>query len=323
MLHIEYSFTTAESLASKLEKHLFGNVLIDIGNQSPPSETFFRKTIARHTVFVVTHATTADIPNAWLNTGASIVYAPDSIAQTESDRIKPLEAKPEAIAEYEASPAMIANHIASIAKFDSQTGLIPTVVSDQTGATLGLAYSNPQTIQQSLETATGTYWSRSRNEVWVKGLTSGATQQLLRVDLDCDQDTLRFIVNQNLPGFCHKNRWSCFSENENNLTAIERHLLQTIQTSEPGSYTAKLIGDRGLLHAKILEEAQEVVDATTRDEIIWETADLLYFAMTHALANDIRLEEITSELRRRTFKVSRRGGAAKPRFQSDSPTSQQ
>ena len=105
-------------------------------------------------------------------------------------------------------------------QFDAQ-GLVPAVVQDvETNQVLMMAYMNTDTLRQTLETGQMTYWSRSRQAVWVKGETSGHTQRLIEAYVDCDGDTLLFKVDQTGPA-CHTNNPSCFyrkweQPNENN-----------------------------------------------------------------------------------------------------------
>ena len=86
----------------------------------------------------------------------------------------------------------------------------PTVVCDEAGRTLGLVWSTRASLARAVAERRGIYWSRSRQSIWEKGATSGNTQQLLRVELDCDRDALRFTVRQLGAGFCHLNRRSCW-----------------------------------------------------------------------------------------------------------------
>ena len=92
---------------------------------------------------------------------------------------------------------------------DKGGGLVPTIVIDIDGTVLMLAYSNSPSLVSTFETGRGTYWSRSRQELWVKGATSGNTQELLTARYDCDRDTLLFTVRQQGPA-CHLGKRSCF-----------------------------------------------------------------------------------------------------------------
>jgi len=96
-----------------------------------------------------------------------------------------------------------------------QAGLVPVVVQDvTTGAVLMLAWANQEALDATLATRRGTYWSRSRNQLWVKGATSGHTQKVTRVALDCDGDAVLYQVEQTGPA-CHTGTYSCFDERIN------------------------------------------------------------------------------------------------------------
>lgn len=105
--------------------------------------------------------------------------------------------------------------------FDEK-GLVPAIAQDEeTGQVLMLAYMNEETLRQTIETGVMTYWSRSRQEVWVKGETSGNTQDVRAVHLDCDGDALVFEVDQN-GAACHTGYYSCFFRSlENGELAVE------------------------------------------------------------------------------------------------------
>ncbi len=94
--------------------------------------------------------------------------------------------------------------------FKKGNGLIPVIVQDaKTKEILMQAYANRQAVEHTLKTKKGTYWSRSRNELWVKGETSGNTQKVISVRTDCDYDSLLYIVEQTGPA-CHTGEYSCF-----------------------------------------------------------------------------------------------------------------
>ncbi|OZJ04302.1 hypothetical protein BZG36_02590 [Bifiguratus adelaidae] len=195
---------------------------------------------------------------------------------------------------------------------DRADGLIPTMVVDQSNTALGLVYSSVQSVAESLKIGQGVYQSRSRG-LWHKGATSGATQTLVAIDFDCDADTLRFIVQQHGAGFCHLNTRHCFGKSAG-LTVLEQTLKQRKANAPAGSYTARLFKDQELLTAKIKEEAEEVCEATEKQDIAWEAADLLYFLMTKCVANDVSLADIEANLDKKARKVSRRPGNAKAKF---------
>ncbi len=196
---------------------------------------------------------------------------------------------------------------------DRPDGLWPTVVCDERGTALGLVYSNAQSVRAAIDERRGVYWSRSRGRLWRKGEESGATQTLLRADVDCDRDALRFTVTQDGPGFCHEGTRTCFGE-DRGLGALSRRLATTARdgASDPGSYTARLLRDSALLAAKIEEEAGELNAAVSRSEVVHEAADVLFFTLTRLAKEGISLAEIDAELDRRALMVSRRPGNAKP-----------
>ena len=185
--------------------------------------------------------------------------------------------------------------------------LWPTVVSDERGVTLGLVWSNSESINLAFEEKKGIYFSRSRNQIWRKGETSGAVQKLLRVNLDCDRDSLQFIVEQSPPGFCHTKSYSCFNKGFG-ITALENNFLIPHKL---GSYTKRLLEDEDLLYSKIMEETKELIEAKTTKEIIYEATDLIYFTEVLLHKHGIKFSEVERELDKRALKVSRRGGNKK------------
>jgi phosphoribosyl-ATP pyrophosphohydrolase/phosphoribosyl-AMP cyclohydrolase len=187
---------------------------------------------------------------------------------------------------------------------DRADGLWPTVVVDERGTALGLAWSGLESLRAALEHGQGVYHSRSRG-LWVKGATSGAVQELLRIDADCDRDCLRFTVRQQPPGFCHRNTRTCWGP-DRGLGELARRLAARRQAAPPGSYTAKLLDDPALLGAKLREEARELAEATTRDDVIHEAADVLYFTLTTLARHGVDLAEVEAALDRRARKVTRR-----------------
>ncbi|MEO1481596.1 MAG: phosphoribosyl-ATP diphosphatase [Myxococcota bacterium] len=193
---------------------------------------------------------------------------------------------------------------------DRPDGLWPTVVVDERGVALGLVYSNRESVTEAIKTHRGVYWSRSRSSLWKKGESSGNVQELIRLDIDCDRDALRFTVRQTGAGFCHLQRRTCWG-GEDGLGALDRLLDERKRTAPAGSYTKRLFEDPSLLAKKILEEAQELVDAKNAAEITWEAADVIYFTLVRAAAAGLRLEDIERELHARNLRVRRRGGDAK------------
>lgn len=193
---------------------------------------------------------------------------------------------------------------------DRPDGLWATVVTDPMGHALGLCWSNLESLRYALDHGVGAYWSRRRG-LWVKGKTSGATQTLLSVSVDCDRDALRFVVGQAEPGFCHEATWSCWGE-LGGLSALERTLHARREHAPEGSYTRRLFDDPDLLQKKLREEARELAEATTPDEVAWEAADVLYFTFVRMAAAGVKLSDVERVLDQRALKVTRRKGDAKP-----------
>jgi len=191
---------------------------------------------------------------------------------------------------------------------DRPDGLWPTVVVDEQGVALGLVYSSSQSLVAAIDQRRGIYHSRTRGP-WVKGETSGATQELIVVDIDCDRDTIRFTVRQHGPGFCHTGDRSCWGE-DHGLGRLQRRLTQISESADPASNTRKLIQDPDLLAAKLVEEATELGGAPP-DQVTHEAADLLYFLLVRATVDGTRLEDLERELDRRERRVTRRPMLAK------------
>ncbi len=183
--------------------------------------------------------------------------------------------------------------------------LWPTVIVDELGVALGLAWSNVESLRRAVETRRGVYWSRSRGALWEKGTTSGDTQELLAIDLDCDRDCLRFTVRQHGRGFCHTGARTCWGEDAG-LPRLVRRLRDRLEHAPPGSYTRRLFDAPDLLRKKLLEEAEELAEAPDRDNAAWETADLLYFALAAMIRRGAALEDVMRHLDRRALKVTRR-----------------
>jgi phosphoribosyl-ATP pyrophosphohydrolase len=194
---------------------------------------------------------------------------------------------------------------------DRPDGLWPTVVVDEMGVALGLAYSSVESVREAIRTRRGVYHSRSRSGLWIKGETSGDTQELLRIDADCDRDTLRFTVRQHGTGFCHTGTTTCFGASTG-LAALDRTVAARSADAPPGSYTRRLLDDPALLAAKLAEEAAELAAAASRTDAAFEAADLIYFALVAARRRGATLADIARSLDAKALRISRRPGNAKP-----------
>ncbi|GLA27409.1 trifunctional histidinol dehydrogenase [Aspergillus niger] len=202
-----------------------------------------------------------------------------------------------------------ASLIAARAVADQSNGLYATTVTDERGTCLGLVWSNDESIAEALRTGTGVYQSRKRG-LWYKGQSSGDVQELIRVGFDCDSDCLVFVVNQIGRGFCHLGTASCFGP-YNGLARLQKTLQARKADAPAGSYTARLFNEPKLTQAKIMEEADELCRANTKEEIAFEAADLLYFALTRCVAAGVSLEDVERNLDLKSLKVKRRKGDAK------------
>jgi len=170
-------------------------------------------------------------------------------------------------------------------RFDPQ-GLVPVVVQDwASGEVLTLAYANAEAIQRTRASGELHLWSRSRQEPWHKGATSGNTQAVRALRLDCDGDALLALVEPAGPA-CHTGARTCFHNGEleppaphEALPALERTLRARQAQRPAGSYTVDLLDDPSLSGAKVREEAEEVARAAREESderVDEEAADLLY-----------------------------------------------
>jgi phosphoribosyl-ATP pyrophosphohydrolase len=180
--------------------------------------------------------------------------------------------------------------------------LIPTIAQDaKTGKVLMLAYSTKESLQLALSQRTGTYFSRSRQQLWTKGLTSGNTQRLVHVDVDCDGDTVLFQVEQD-GNACHFERYSCFSSQTKNysLNFLDETFDKRIaEINEKPSFTQQLFADKNLQIEKLEEECQELIEANEHNHVRWEAADLLFFTLVMAKSKGVSIREIVNDLRSR------------------------
>lgn len=193
-------------------------------------------------------------------------------------------------------------------------GLIPVVVQDyKTDEVLMVAYMNEEAFRMSLRTGKMTYWSRSRRELWVKGLTSGHFQYVKALTLDCDNDTILAKVDQ-IGAACHTGSRSCFFQplmkkeyDDTNPLRVFQDVYDVIMDRKlhpkEGSYTNYLF-DKGIdkILKKVGEECTEIVIAAKnpdKDEIKYEISDFLYHVMVLMAEKGVTWEEITGELARR------------------------
>ncbi|REJ10140.1 bifunctional phosphoribosyl-AMP cyclohydrolase/phosphoribosyl-ATP diphosphatase HisIE [Halobacillus trueperi] len=199
-------------------------------------------------------------------------------------------------------------------QFDAQ-GLVPAIVQDaKSKAVLTLAYMNEESLKKTLEIGETVFYSRSRQELWHKGETSGNTQEVRSIHYDCDQDALLVQVVPSGPA-CHKGDYSCFSEEltdsetkpkENRYQILDE--LQTVladrkATLPEGSYTSTLFQEGvDRIAKKIGEEAGEVIIAAKNDdpeELALESADLLFHLLLILTDRQVPLDDVLDVLEKR------------------------
>jgi phosphoribosyl-ATP pyrophosphohydrolase len=189
---------------------------------------------------------------------------------------------------------------AFVACTDFSKGPVPTVAVDPSGQVLMVAYSSPESLKQALDTGDATYFSRSRDAIRVKGATSGNRQRLLHASVDCDRDALVFRVEQQ-GGACHRGTYSCFDGGERafDLARLYDVIQERRRDPKPGSYTAFLFEKEDRVPRKLNEEVYELLTARSRDDVIWEAADVLYFLLAFLAKSEVGLDEVVRELRGR------------------------
>lgn len=197
------------------------------------------------------------------------------------------------------------NTVLESAKFGAD-GLIPAVVQDaRTREVLTVAYMNKEALQLTLERNETYFWSRSRQQLWHKGETSGNFQKVVRVSLDCDQDAVLVEVEPLGPA-CHTGAYSCFGM-EADLEGVLQELYALIETRKEkrpeGSYTTYLFNS-GLdkILKKVGEEATETIVAAKNPDdarLISETSDLIYHLLVLLVERGVTLNEIRQELKDR------------------------
>jgi phosphoribosyl-AMP cyclohydrolase / phosphoribosyl-ATP pyrophosphohydrolase len=198
-------------------------------------------------------------------------------------------------------------------KFDER-GLIPAIVQDaQSLEVLTLAYMNADSLARTIETSQTWFWSRSRNELWHKGETSGNTQRVVDIVPDCDGDALVVLVEPAGPA-CHTGARSCFvspATDRGGLGVLLTQLYRLVEDRQdkrpPDSYTTYLFNE-GLdkILKKLGEESTETIVAAKNDStqaLVAEVSDLLYHLIVLLVARGVSLEQIHEEL------VKRRGAA--------------
>jgi phosphoribosyl-ATP pyrophosphohydrolase/phosphoribosyl-AMP cyclohydrolase len=177
--------------------------------------------------------------------------------------------------------------------------LVPVVAQADTGETLMVGYANREAFEKTFATGKLTFWSRTRSVLWTKGERSGNTLDVVRLRVDCDRDTVLATVRPNGP-VCHTGAWTCFqttADRPYSLAYLQSVIADRFANPKPGSYTATLTPER--VREKIEEEAEELIEAEGKAEVVWEVADLLYFMNVLMHREGVSWKDVLDELDRR------------------------
>lgn len=184
--------------------------------------------------------------------------------------------------------------------WEKVNGMVPVIAQSTSGEVLMMGYSNKEALEKTFDTEKLTFFSRTRNTLWTKGETSGNFLKVVKLRADCDRDTILATVEPHGPT-CHTGSWNCFSSEaiaKSNMERLYEVISERFANPRPGSYTATLNDKR--VREKIMEEAEELTDdAETKEDFIWETADLLYFMSVLLYKEGVNWQDIYNELDRR------------------------
>ena len=177
--------------------------------------------------------------------------------------------------------------------------LIPVIAQSVNGEVLMQGFANAEAVRKSFDCGRLTFWSRSRNELWTKGDTSGNVLQVVRMRADCDRDCILATVLPTGPT-CHTGSWTCFTsaiDEKSSMGRLYNVIADRFANPKPGSYTATL--DNKRVREKVEEEAEELCEAEGKEEVIWEAADLLYFVNVLMYKEGVTWKDVYDELDRR------------------------
>ena len=177
--------------------------------------------------------------------------------------------------------------------------LIPVIAQSVNGEVLMQGFANAEAVRKSFDCGRLTFWSRSRNELWTKGDTSGNVLQVVKMRADCDRDCVLATVLPTGPA-CHTGSWTCFSsavDEKSSMGRLYNVIADRFANPKPGSYTATLDAKR--VREKVEEEAEELCEADGKDEVIWEAADLIYFVNVLMYKEGVSWKDVYDELDRR------------------------
>lgn len=334
-----------ESIDRFGEKHIFIEADMSLGAQSPLAVDIKDGKVAASHNLLLKHVECSDALNAVLAAAAGEVYIRDSLVRNDIETLMSLE-KVSAVAtnfyektlrslEEPGAAMKTVNDIMKVKRvlaaagleintFDSalsfadlkknSEGYVPCIVQDyKTNQVLMLAYMDEEAFNKTVETGIMTYYSRSRSELWIKGLTSGHFQYVREISADCDKDTLLAKVEQ-VGAACHTGSYSCFFNTmvkhefeDKNAYSVLKNLYDVVvdrkQNPKEGSYTNYLF-DKGIdkILKKCGEEATEMVIAAKNpnaEELKYEIADLLYHMTVLMVCCGVDWEDVIGELANR------------------------
>lgn len=183
--------------------------------------------------------------------------------------------------------------------FEKSGGLVPVVAQNTSGEVLMLGFADKDAFKKTFESGKLTFFSRTRGTLWTKGETSGHLLEVIKLRADCDRDAVLATVMTH-GAVCHTGSYTCFSGDPDEKSSLER-LFNTIAdrfaNPNPKSYTATLDAKR--VREKITEEAEELTEAESRENVIWEAADLLYFVSVLMYKEGVSWKDVYDELDRR------------------------
>ena len=184
--------------------------------------------------------------------------------------------------------------------YEKTDGLIPVIAQSPAGEVLMLGYANKEAFEKSFDTGRLTFFSRTKNRLWTKGEESHHYLDLIKMRADCDRDTVLATVFPN-GGVCHTGSYTCFNSEpdaKSNLERLYAIIAERFANPRPGSYTATLDAKR--VREKVMEEAEELTDeAESREDVIWEAADLVYFMSVLMYKEGVTWQDVYDELDRR------------------------
>ena len=180
--------------------------------------------------------------------------------------------------------------------FEKRYGYLPTIVQDyETKQVLMLAYSNLDSLKQALNTQKGTYFSRSRKKIWIKGETSGNIQGIVKARYNCDKDAILFFVRQT-GNACRHGKYSCFSEKDIEINSLYNDILNKKRLLPDKALTTKLFEDEYVLKKKLMEKAFDLINYEKNSSLETEAAQLTYLLLTFMAAHNITPKDVLNKL---------------------------